>query len=77
MASGMFVQLVSRLRRRAMIDLFTDLIIEARKRTGVAFVTVPNDPVPQSILPQLLPHSVLPIVPTRLLNAKRPESRPD
>ena len=77
MASTLFVQLESRMRRRAMIDLLDDLTVEARKRAGVAFVTIPNVSTPPGFLPQLLPHSVLPIVPARLLNATRPVIQSD
>lgn len=77
MASMLFVQLEGRMRRRAMIDLLDDLILEARKRAGVAFVTVANVPVLQAHLPQLLPHSVLPIVPARLLHATHPVTQSD
>jgi hypothetical protein len=72
MASTLFVQMESRMRRRAMIDLMEDLQIEARRRAGVQFVEVPAVQVPNSAMPQLLPHAVLPIVPGRLMRVGRP-----
>jgi hypothetical protein len=70
MASNLFAQLESRMRRRAMIDLMDELQTEQRKRSGVAFVTVPAVQLPSNLRPQNLPHSILPIVPARLLNVR-------
>jgi hypothetical protein len=75
MASSLFVQMESRMRRRAMIDLMEDLQIEARRRAGVQYVEVPAVHVPPSAKPQLLPHAVLPIVPARLMRAGCPMSQ--
>jgi hypothetical protein len=42
MASTLFVQMESRLRRRSMIDLIDILNIEARMQAGVQYITLPE-----------------------------------
>jgi hypothetical protein len=70
MASTLFVQLESRMRRRAMIDLIDDLTIESRKRAGIEYITVPSVPVPHKVSVQMPAHAHRPIVPARLQHAR-------
>jgi hypothetical protein len=72
MASTLFVQMESRMRRRAMMDLIDDLTIEARKKAGIEYITVPSVEAPHSLSVQMLPQAHLPIVPAKLRHAKSP-----
>jgi ABC-type dipeptide/oligopeptide/nickel transport system permease component len=74
MASTLFVQMASRMQRRAMIDLMDELYIETRKRAGIKFIELPASQLPLSALPQIPPHAVPPIVPAQLMRVGHPAS---